>query len=126
MNRSAQPVTRVLVRIGPDLQPELHAFRLGSADKPQETDAELGLYTFGLPQPLAPGAESELVFDFTSQPRGFKNDEGMGNRVFANGTFVDSSTSLPSIGYSENFELTDDAVRRKTWAPAQGADAGLG
>jgi ABC-2 type transport system permease protein len=90
----------------------LHRLAVGSVETATETDAALGLYVFVLPQPLAPGAETELVFDFESQPRGFRNEERMGNRIYANGTFVDNF-SLPRIGYFDGLELTDDATRRK-------------
>jgi ABC-2 type transport system permease protein len=112
VNRTTSAVTRVLVRVDPDVQPQLHHLAVGSVETATETDAQLGIYVFALPQPLAPSAETELVFDFESEPRGFRNEERMGNRIYANGTFVDNF-SLPRIGYFDEFELTEDSTRRK-------------
>jgi ABC-2 type transport system permease protein len=111
LNRSSSAVTRVMVRMDPDQQPQLHRLRVGSVEAPTETDAQLGTYIFLLPQPMLPGAESELVFDFESQPRGFRNEERMGNRVYGNGSFVDGF-SLPGIGYYDAAELSEDNTRK--------------
>jgi ABC-2 type transport system permease protein len=112
LNRNSAPVTKVLVRVDPDVEPKLKRLSVGAVREPTESDTSLGLYTFVLKEPLAPGATSELVFDFDSEPVGFRNQEGMGNRIYANGTFVDSF-SLPRIGYYDELELTEDATRRK-------------
>ncbi|MGO9829281.1 MAG: M1 family aminopeptidase [Myxococcaceae bacterium] len=112
VNRNAVPVSRVFVRIDPEQRPAVRRLALGALQAATEVDTKLGVSTFVLPSPLAAGAETELLFDFDSQPQGFRNEEGVGNRVFANGTFVDNF-SLPRIGYVEAVELTDDSARRK-------------
>jgi hypothetical protein len=109
-NRTAEPIRRVLVRLPADAI--VHRLAVGGVEKATRDDAEHGYRDFDLAAPLAPGAETELSFAIGYHAVGFSNEEKDGNRLAANGTFVDSGI-FPHLGYGKDGELEDDDVRRK-------------
>lgn len=69
-----------------------------------------------LSTPLAPGDSLVLTFDFSRGQRGFANtvDE---TDLASNGTFVENAGFMPSIGYQQRAELTDDDERKQEKLP---------
>jgi ABC-2 type transport system permease protein len=72
---------------------------------------ELGWRRYTLERPLQAGESMTLEFDIAYPPRGFSNT-GADATVVDNGTFVNSGW-LPTLGYQERAELTEDRIRRK-------------
>ncbi len=87
-----------------------------------ESRPELDWRRYTLDPPLAPGATMTLDFDLEYPPPGFTN-AGAHAMVVDNGTFVNSFSTLPIIGYQERKELVQDHDRREARAEAQGAHA---
>jgi len=75
-------------------------------------DRRVGLRSYRLATPLAPGATMELAFDLDVPTRGFSNT-GATTNVVANGSFVNGMTVLPFIGYQDRGELATDRDRKK-------------
>ena len=70
------------------------------------------LYTiYALDQPLAPGEKLNMNFNVGYNSRGFR-DGGERPELAYSGTFFDSGY-FPTIGYDNNFELTDPRRRRE-------------
>lgn len=64
---------------------------------------------YKLAKALAPGDSIQMSFEVKNKENNlFKNN----SPVINNGTFINNS-SFPSIGYSENGELSDDDIRKK-------------
>jgi hypothetical protein len=108
-NKTTEPIRTVYVNL-PNEQP-YDSLAVGDSPRPTKEDRRLGLYTFELPRPLAPGETTSLTFDLDFHPRGFKN-EGHSTAIVENGTFF-HSTLLPSLGYQEDGELDEDHARKK-------------
>ena len=64
---------------------------------------------YKLEKPLLPGASIEMKFIKKNKPNTLFTDN---SPVIYNGTFINNSM-FPSIGYSDQGELTDDDVRKK-------------
>jgi ABC-2 type transport system permease protein len=75
-------------------------------------DMDIGIKTFTLAKPLAPGASLSLAFDLELPTRGFTNT-GSNTSVVYNGSFVNGNLLLPGIGYDERGELETDRDRKK-------------
>jgi ABC-2 type transport system permease protein len=114
-NRSGQPVKIVYVNLPTDEELTVHKLTVAGQDKPAEQDARLGLSTYRLSEPLAPGAKAELLFDLEYAARGFKNGSQL-TGVVENGSFVNSGM-LPRLGYLESSELSDEDIRRRLGLP---------
>jgi hypothetical protein len=109
-NRTMEPIAAVFVNL--PHWTRFDVLRVGDAREPTQRDAAHGFYTFELPQPLEPGATTELEFDIPFQPRGFTNEEPW-TAVVANGTFFSSFSDQPVIGYAKGDELALDNERKK-------------
>lgn len=83
---------------------------------PVLVDSVLGYRIYELASPLPPGGELTLSFETAVRTAGFVN--GLGNTdVVHNGTFINSFTYFPHIGYSTAGELGDPNERRKRGLP---------
>ncbi|MEZ7506787.1 M1 family aminopeptidase [Flavobacterium sp. Arc2] len=72
-------------------------------------DTVFNFNIYKLVKAIAPGDSIEMSFEVKNKANSlFKNN----SPVIYNGTFINNS-SFPSIGYSENGELSDDDVRKK-------------
>jgi hypothetical protein len=74
-------------------------------------DTPNGVRLYGLGKPLAHGETLTVRFAGRFEPRGFPND-AFNNDVAFNGSFM-NSTYIPSFGYPEGNELSDDDVRQR-------------
>ena len=108
-NKTQVPIRTVYVNL-PNDQP-FALLSVAGVAKPTRSDARLGFYSFDLLTPLLPGATGTVTFDLTFEPHGFKN-EGDDTEIVANGTFF-HSTRLPSLGYQEGEEVSEDGTRKK-------------
>jgi len=75
-----------------------------------DTDLEYRIYK--LSKPMNPGDEISIEINTQYISRGFEN--GMGNtRIINNGTFLNESRILPSLGYQPSNEISDKNTRKK-------------
>ena len=114
-NKSAQPITDVLIT--QSCEATIRAMRFGQDVRPGLHDSDLGVYSYRLSKPLAPGAQLPLDFELDFVPRGFFG-LGQDTPVLANGTFFDNTT-LPHIGYFSQLELSDARDRQRHKLPAR-------
>jgi len=75
-------------------------------------DPKVGLRSYRLGTPLPPDESVELMFDLDVPTTGFTNT-GATTDVVANGSFVNSQSVLPFVGYWERGELVTDRDRKK-------------
>jgi ABC-2 type transport system permease protein len=78
---------------------------------PLVQDSLNGVYLFRLDQPLLPGDTLRLRFASSYRHAGFP-DGPFQNAIAANGSFLNNGY-LPTIGYDESGELTDDDRRKE-------------
>ena len=76
-------------------------------------DTDNGYRIYKLKQSMMPGDSMRLDFDLRLAVKGFKYSGGSSASVLYNGTFINNQSSLPSIGYPEAGELSDDKTRIK-------------
>ena len=74
-------------------------------------DTPNGVRLYRLAKPLAAGDTITVHFAGRFEPRGYPND-AFNNDVSANGSFMNMQY-VPSFGYSEGNELSDDEARRR-------------
>ena len=111
-NRSGKPVDVVHLGFLSGERLQVHELAFGVPATLAVDDMPIGVRSYRLAQPLAPGAKTELRFDLEVAQRGFRNS-GAFTDVVDNGTFVNGLTVLPVIGYQERGELTTDRDRKK-------------
>jgi ABC-2 type transport system permease protein len=105
INKSKEGIDSVFVNYN-DYETKL-AF--GKGAKLVSRDSVYNFNIYKLAKTLAPGESIVLSFEVKNKANTlFKNN----SPVIYNGTFINNS-SFPSIGYSENGELSDDDVRKK-------------
>jgi ABC-2 type transport system permease protein len=73
-------------------------------------DKEFGVKIVQLQQPMQPGDSLQLFFSMEYKPRGLFDKSS--SPILRNGTFINHST-LPSIGYQDANELSENAARKK-------------
>jgi ABC-2 type transport system permease protein len=119
LNRHARPLDTLYVSVLPgatwsNTRYTGYAFDSLVPDRtvtPLVRDSVNGVFLFRLARPLAPGDTMRLRFASSYRHAGFP-DGGFENSIAANGTFLNSEY-LPTIGYDENGELTDDDRRKE-------------
>jgi hypothetical protein len=107
-NRTGEPVDTVLVSVRRHLRPEQMELEGASLER---LDAASGMYIFKLPQPLAPGAGTELRFRVNS-PAAAVEATGFNYAVVANGSYLTRQAAFPRLGYVAGYELEDPTDRR--------------
>lgn len=80
-------------------------------------DSVAGFFTFKLNKPIAPGDSIDMDFELVYATKGFANDGGSTAIVY-NGTFINNGL-LPSIGYGDQSELSDDDDRKEYNLPVK-------
>jgi hypothetical protein len=76
-----------------------------------------GVRLYRLAAPLATGDSITVRFAGHFDPKGFPNDQ-FNNDVALNGSFMNSSY-MPSFGYAEDRELSDDDIRKRNGLKAK-------
>lgn len=108
-NKSDTPVERIILDIFYKL--DIRELIFDRPAKLELEDKELGFYIYVLESPMQPGEQMKLDFTLDYITHGFMNSGSSHNLVY-NGTFFNSSI-LPSIGYNESGELSDERTRKK-------------
>ncbi|HEX7153801.1 MAG TPA: M1 family aminopeptidase [Thermoanaerobaculia bacterium] len=109
-NKSGQPIRELHVNYNPAVIDEKQYTIPGTRLKQDDTELGYAIYTFD--PPLQPGAQTTLSFTTRYRPRGFVN-AGANTNVVENGTFINSMSYFPHLGYSEGREMQDRNKRRK-------------
>ena len=97
---------------------DVNTLRISGAQRVEHREAT-GTHIFRFDQPLAAGGRAEMSWDMTWDHEGFANvnelavSGGSSTRVVANGTFVNNSEIMPSLGYNRGAEIGDPATRRE-------------
>ena len=108
-NKSNKPIDSVFVNYSGNVD-----FKKFEFEKPFDIvydDTELEFRICRFIEPLMPGDSTKVNIEIDMITRGFRN-RGSNTRLLYNGTFL-SSGSLPSLGYNEGFELTNEKKRKK-------------
>jgi ABC-2 type transport system permease protein len=112
-NATTSPIDSIHFSIPGDI--EVRELRVPGGT-PVLVDSVLGYRIVALDEPLAPGAESSVGFEVAVRTPGFVNG-GSNTNVVGNGTFINSASFFPHIGYSAGAELQDPNDRRKRDLP---------
>lgn len=109
-NKGTAPIPELHVTFNPDaltqFEVEIPGARLKSNDRPH------GYLIYTLAKPLQPGEEIPMRFRTGFEAHGFVN--GASNtQVVENGTFFNSNSYFPRLGYNSGVELQDHNDRRK-------------
>jgi hypothetical protein len=112
VNRNAVPVDRVHLFFASGERVVVDALRFDRPATLATEDRRVGLRSYALASPLAPGQALRMDFDLELPTHGFTNRDA-NTAVVANGSFVNGQLLLPVIGYDEHGELDTDAERRK-------------
>ena len=124
VNRDARPIDTVFVAVPPSAPRPANLFEAttntGVAldslvfDRDAQLvldDAPNGVRLYRFATPLASGETLTMRFAGRFEPRGYPND-AFNNDVSPNGSFMNSGY-VPSFGYPEGSELSDDEARRR-------------
>ncbi len=109
-------IAHVMVTTHPFIH--VNSLQLSGANR-VEYQADYGVHIFEFDQPLEPGQSLEMSWDLTWRHVGFANPNeivisgGSSNRVVENGTFVNNSEIMPTLGYNRGGEIGDPATRRE-------------
>ncbi len=79
-------------------------------------DKDLDYLIYKLDKPLAPKQKMKMVVEASYISKGFENRAG-NTSIARNGTFINNFSILPSIGYSDSYELGDKQKRKKNDLP---------
>ena len=112
-NRGAAPVGDILIT--QDISASIVAIGFGQPARNGLRDSRLGLYSYHLSTPLAPGATLPLDFELDFAPKGVLGI-GQDTPVVGNGTFF-TNTLLPHVGYQPQLELSDNRDRKRHELP---------
>jgi ABC-2 type transport system permease protein len=108
-NKNKVPVRTIFLNL-PNIA-EIKELKLQIPHKEFLTDKTNGFYGYQLNVPMQPGDSIKLNFELWYFEKGFSAGEP-NTQVVYNGTFFNSGL-LPSIGYNEQGELSDNATRKK-------------
>lgn len=111
-NETAVPIDSIHLGVDEELRIDSIAFDRQSTRVLEDRPRNYLIYR--LAAPLAPGDSIRMRFGLTRITRGFPNDIHLGGLgVMGNGTFLENSAFMPSIGYDARLELTDEDARKK-------------
>jgi ABC-2 type transport system permease protein len=112
VNKHQRALDTIIVSLPVEKYPRVRALALGAPGQATLAlnDSTFGLRLYRLARPLAPGDSLPLTLDLFYQERGFPNSNSNTDIVY-NGTFLNSGY-LPSLGYQEGAELSDDQDRK--------------
>ena len=109
VNKTGQPLSEIHVTVNPQ---SLTSWKIDiPGTRVKSDDRELGYTILTFDPPLPPGATRPMRFQTGFAARGFVNGTP-NNRVVENGTFFDSGSYFPHVGYESSIELQDRNERR--------------
>ncbi len=111
-NRSGAPIGAIHLLFFQGDRRKIHTLEFATPAELATDDLRIGVRSYRLATPMAPGATTELTFDLEAPAAGFMNSGSVTDVVY-NGSFVNGQTVLPIVGYQERGELTTDRDRKK-------------
>ena len=115
-NKTEKPIDAVHLLFGQGELVTVNKLEFGVPAEQAGSDAPIGIRSYKLASPLAPGATIELTFDLAIGAHGFTNS-GAFTDVDYNGSFVNGNLLLPHVGYQPQGEITADRERKKFGLP---------
>ena len=94
----------------------IRSLTFDGAGKHVLADSVRDYHMYRLPRPLRPGDTTVMRFELAFETRGFPNRIN-NTFIVENGSFIPSGAFLPTIGYNESAELSDDEARQKEKLP---------
>ena len=125
-NKTSSPIDSLILLLDTDI--EVKKLEIPGA-KEVFFDDDTGYRVFEFAQSFPAGDSLDLAFELAYAKKGFANQQG-GLGVTYNGTFINNTNFLPSIGYSDGFEMGSNTRReeyglpRKRIAPPRGDSLG--
>lgn len=109
-NIATKPIKEVHFTL-PSLSDEV---KLSVPGKLKLNDKELYYRIYTLNKPLMPNDSIQIVFELKKVNKGFENEVSF-TQLTQNGTFFNNTDIMPSIGYNNQYELSDknDRVKRQ-------------
>lgn len=108
-NKHKQPLDTIIINY--NMNVDLKSLAFSIANKEIINDKDFFVKVYKLNVPLQPGDSMKMDYTIDYLRKSwFSNDEK--SDVVYNGTFINNSL-LPSIGYNEGFELSENEARRK-------------
>ena len=116
VNKTPSDIAEIVVSLSDWHTSTISLFDLSAPSSQEIHDSESGLRLFRLKDPLTPGQEIHLDFDFRTETRGF-TDNNPKNELAAKGTCIiltgENHNYFPRIGYNSAYELSSSRDRRK-------------
>ncbi|MBS1586567.1 MAG: hypothetical protein JSS82_13590 [Bacteroidetes bacterium] len=110
-NKTSQPIDSIHVLLNDDAK--LREAKFSTGLRHTYYDSVVGYRIYTLAQALQPGDSLQFSFKTDLTSKGFKeNFTGLGAPIY-NGTFVNNTSFVPSIGYNRNIEIADNNKRKK-------------
>jgi ABC-2 type transport system permease protein len=116
MNKTDKAIDTVHLFFASGEEVDVKKLELGVPAELTRNDAYIGVRSYHLASPMAPGATLDLTFDLAIGAHGFTNTGAFTN-VEYNGSFVNGGLLLPVIGYQKQGELSADRERKKFGLP---------
>lgn len=110
-NKTNKPIDSLLVNLYSEVNTSVFEPDAKYEAKMLLDDKAAGFRIYKLSKKLNPGDSMKINISLDYFPKGFKNADA-GTSIVANGTFFNSQF-LPSFGYIEGAELSDDSDRKK-------------
>jgi ABC-type transport system involved in multi-copper enzyme maturation permease subunit len=110
-NKTTHPIDSVHILLLSDVK--VNELKFLSGAKMVYNDSSVAYRIFKLSQPLMPGDSTVLAFDVAKAAKGFQHSFTGLSMPLYNGTFINNQSFLPFIGYNKEFELSDNADRKK-------------
>jgi len=108
-NRTDEPLTEIQVVLNPSAK--VHELKLQGASVAWQ-DEKHNYTSYALDRALAPGEQLELSFTTSIENPGFRNRNNA-STVVDNGTFFNNLEATPTIGFTQQYMLTDRQERRE-------------
>lgn len=108
-NKTTKPIDSLLVNVFSEEKINKLEFACGA--KRVLEDKDNGFYIYRLNKPMMPNDSTVLTLDLAGISKGFSNGGG-NTQIVYNGTFFNSQ-AIPSFGYNDGAELSDDDTRKR-------------
>lgn len=113
-NKSTKPITELHFTM-----PDLDSIQIKIAGaKVKLNDKRLNYRIYSLQKPLNPNDSIKIEFNLWKITKGFENEVSF-KQLTQNGTFFNNSDILPTLGYNNQYEISDKNKRVKLKLPAR-------
>lgn len=110
-NKTNKIIDSIHLQLADGLKINSIAFSRGAQLSMNDTMMNYRIYK--LAQPLAAGDTITMVFNVDKINHGFQHDfSGLSTPIY-NGTFINNTSFMPSIGYNSEMEIADNSTRKK-------------